>query len=228
MCTAPAPFQSFLSPPYSAKTPLEYPSETKERVTTGRYPWGALITEPRSEAPTASDAKAWANGPGTKYYFQTQTLKARILPQARKPLCPQSLSSFLIHLVFSTNNREPLITTASEAELHPYMATFFAIINHNRSALMEQRITYTSSSSLDERSRLLTGGRSDQVIGWIKTKGREFRNFHWQRDGAFPIGRSNVAALKRYRRSETTSSQRNIPRRRASSICDDLRLCERS
>jgi REP element-mobilizing transposase RayT len=34
---------------------------------------------------------------------------------------------------------------------------------------------------------------------WIKTKGRDFRNFHWQRGyGAFSIGQSNVAALKRY------------------------------
>jgi REP element-mobilizing transposase RayT len=34
---------------------------------------------------------------------------------------------------------------------------------------------------------------------WIKTKGREFRNFHWQRGyGAFSIGQSNVASLKRY------------------------------
>jgi putative transposase len=34
---------------------------------------------------------------------------------------------------------------------------------------------------------------------WIKTKGPEFRNFHWQAGyGAFSIGQSNVVALKRY------------------------------
>ena len=37
----------------------------------------------------------------------------------------QSLSSILIHLVFSTKNREPLITLAIETELHRYMATIF-------------------------------------------------------------------------------------------------------
>lgn len=37
----------------------------------------------------------------------------------------QSLSSILIHLVFSTKNREPLITEAIEKELHPYMASIF-------------------------------------------------------------------------------------------------------
>ncbi len=37
----------------------------------------------------------------------------------------QSLSSILIHMIFSTKNREPLITASIEKELHPYMATIF-------------------------------------------------------------------------------------------------------
>lgn len=37
----------------------------------------------------------------------------------------QSLSSILIHVVFSTKNREPFITPAIESELHPYMASIF-------------------------------------------------------------------------------------------------------
>jgi REP element-mobilizing transposase RayT len=37
----------------------------------------------------------------------------------------QSLSSILIHLIFSTKNREPFITPAIETELHPYMAKIF-------------------------------------------------------------------------------------------------------
>ena len=35
---------------------------------------------------------------------------------------PQSLSSILVHLIFSTKNREPFITPAIESELHPYLA----------------------------------------------------------------------------------------------------------
>jgi len=35
---------------------------------------------------------------------------------------PQSLSSVLIHLVFSTKNRQPLITPAIEPELLKYLA----------------------------------------------------------------------------------------------------------
>ena len=44
---------------------------------------------------------------------------------------------------------------------------------------------------------------------WIKTKGREFRNFHWQRGyGGFSIGQSNVAALKGYIRNQKQQHRR--------------------
>jgi hypothetical protein len=34
---------------------------------------------------------------------------------------------------------------------------------------------------------------------WIKTKGREFRNFHWQSGyGAFSIGQSQASTVTRY------------------------------
>ena len=43
----------------------------------------------------------------------------------------------------------------------------------------------------------------------LKTKGREFRNFHWQRGyGAFSIGQSNLAELKRYIRSQKEHHRR--------------------
>ena len=35
---------------------------------------------------------------------------------------PQSLSRILIHLVFSTKNREHILTSAIQSELHPYLA----------------------------------------------------------------------------------------------------------
>jgi len=37
----------------------------------------------------------------------------------------QSISSILIHLIFSTKNREPYVTPEIEMELHPYIATIF-------------------------------------------------------------------------------------------------------
>jgi hypothetical protein len=35
---------------------------------------------------------------------------------------PQSLSRILVHLVFSTKNREPFLSAELQADLHPYLA----------------------------------------------------------------------------------------------------------
>ena len=114
---------------------------------------------------------------------------------------PQSLSAILIHLVFSTKDREPFITTQIESELHPYMATVFR--EHNSPSL-------TIGGTTDHIHALFTLGRSIAIADiveeiktssskWIKTKGSEYRNFHWQRGyGAFSIGQSSVTTLKRY------------------------------
>ncbi|HMG75964.1 MAG TPA: IS200/IS605 family transposase [Pyrinomonadaceae bacterium] len=118
---------------------------------------------------------------------------------------PQSLSSILIHLVFSTKNREPFIKPAIESELHPYMAKIFRALKSPSLAI---------DGTTDHVHILFCLGRVMKVADlveevktgsskWIKTKGPEFRNFHWQKGyGAFSIGQSNVAALKRYIHSQ--------------------------
>ena len=124
---------------------------------------------------------------------------------------PQSLSAILIHLVFGTKNREPFITPTIETELHPYMAKVFR-------ELKSPSLTIDGTS--DHVHILFSLGRVIKLADlveevktesskWIKTKGREFRNFHWQRGyGAFSIGQSNVAALKRYIRNQKQHHRR--------------------
>jgi REP element-mobilizing transposase RayT len=114
---------------------------------------------------------------------------------------PQSLSSILIHLVFSTKNREPFITPTIEPELHPYMATIFR--EHNSPSLIINGTT-DHIHALFALSRTITIADLVEEVKtgsskWIKTKGREFRNFHWQKGyGAFSIGQSDVEQVKRY------------------------------
>ena len=114
---------------------------------------------------------------------------------------PQSLSSILIHLVFSTKLREPFISSEIEPELHAYLATVFRECNspalsiggdqdhvHTLFALSR---TWTTADVVEEVKK-----RSSK---WIKTKGQAWHQFQWQGGyGAFSIGQSNVAALKRY------------------------------
>ena len=124
---------------------------------------------------------------------------------------PQSLSSILIHLIFSTKNREPFITPLIESELHPSMAKIFR-------ELKSPSLTIDGTS--DHVHILFSLGRVIKVADvveevktesskWIKTKGREFRRFHWERGyGAFSIGQSNLAALKRYIRNQEQHHRR--------------------
>ena len=113
----------------------------------------------------------------------------------------QSLSFVVIHLVFSTKNREPFLTPKIEAELHPYMATIF---RESKSPSLAIDGTTDHVHILFSLARVVTIADIVEEVKtssskWIKTKGREFSNFHWQRGyGAFSIGQSNVAALRGY------------------------------
>ncbi|SRR5258708_4753604 len=113
---------------------------------------------------------------------------------------PQSLSSILI---FSTKNREPFIAPATE--LHSYMTKIFRPFKSPSLAI---------DGTADHVHILFSLGRVTKVADlveevktesskWIETKGPGFRNFHWQAGyGAFSIGQSNVAQLKRYIRNQ--------------------------
>ena len=124
---------------------------------------------------------------------------------------PQSLSSILVHVVFSTKNREPFISPAIESELHPYMATIFR--EHNSPSLIIDG-TDNHVHALFALARTITIANLVEEVKtgsskWIKTKGREFRDFHWQKGyGAFSIGQSNVATLKRYIRNQKQHHRR--------------------
>jgi len=114
---------------------------------------------------------------------------------------PQSLSSVLVHLIFSTKNREPYITPTIETELYPYLATIFreqksptlaigGVSDHLHVQFSLARVI--SIAELVEEIKTSTSK-------WIKTKGEVFRNFHWQKGyGAFSVGQSEVATVKQY------------------------------
>lgn len=124
---------------------------------------------------------------------------------------PQSLSSILIHLIFSTKNREPFISGSVEKELHPYMASIFRGLK-SPSLTIDGTADHVhilfSLSRVIKIADLVEEVKTDSSK-WIKTKGPEFRNFHWQRGyGAFSIGQSQVPILKRYIARQKVHHQR--------------------
>lgn len=114
---------------------------------------------------------------------------------------PQSLASLHIHLVFSTKNREPLITDDVRSHLHAYMAT----------VLQNLGATIVLINSIEDHIHLLFDlGRTTSVSKaveevkkssskWIKTQGAEFAGFAWQAGyGAFAVSESNVESVRIY------------------------------
>ncbi|MBP7951306.1 MAG: IS200/IS605 family transposase [Verrucomicrobiales bacterium] len=114
---------------------------------------------------------------------------------------PQSLARLPIHLVFSTKNRERLITDAVRDSLHAYMATVLAnlgchahLINSVEDhvhILFELSRTVAVSQAVEEVKKASSK--------WIKTHGAGFGGFAWQAGyGAFAVSESNVPAVREY------------------------------
>ncbi len=113
----------------------------------------------------------------------------------------QSLASVLVHVVFSTKNRAPLILAETENALHAYLAT--ACRTCKCPALKV-------GGTADHVHLLCSLGRTVAIADllasikadsskWIKTQGQRYRAFAWQSGyGAFSIGRSQVDDVERY------------------------------
>ena len=113
----------------------------------------------------------------------------------------QTLVNLLVHTIFSTKNCEPFITNEIEPELFAYVG---GILNNNGCRLLTAGGTanhvhlLVSQSKNVALSSLMKDVKKDSS-SWIKTKGNEFRNFHWQDGyGAFSVGHSEIGGLKKY------------------------------
>ncbi|MFG0286148.1 MAG: IS200/IS605 family transposase [Phycisphaerales bacterium JB039] len=112
-----------------------------------------------------------------------------------------TLTSILLHIVFSTKNREACIAEAIEPDLHAYIG---GICRNNGSALRAAGGTSDHIHLLVSQAKTIsTSDLLQQIKGdsseWIKTRGGEFAGFRWQEGyGAFSIGQSQVGALRRY------------------------------
>ncbi|HEX8119224.1 MAG TPA: transposase [Pyrinomonadaceae bacterium] len=114
---------------------------------------------------------------------------------------PQSLSSILIRLVFSTKNREPYITAEIEPELHAYISAVFrechspALIINGTANHLHTLFTLSRTITVAEMVEEVKKRSSKRA----KTKGRVYGTFQWQAGyGAFSVSQSNVAAVKKY------------------------------
>lgn len=118
---------------------------------------------------------------------------------------PQSLSNVLVHLVFSTKNREPLIRAPVESELHAYGTT---VLKNAGCPTLALNGTADHIHVLFNLSRVksiaeVVEDLKTSTSKWIKTKGSDYQGFHWQAGyGAFSVSKSNVAEVVEYIRRQ--------------------------
>ena len=114
---------------------------------------------------------------------------------------PQSLSQVIIHIVFSTKDRQPWLDSAIRPRVHAYLATVCrdckceayrvgGIADHVHIAAKLARTI--SPADLLEKIKKTSSA-------WIKTQGQQYQAFFWQNGyGSFSIGQSQLDDLIRY------------------------------
>lgn len=114
---------------------------------------------------------------------------------------PQSLANNLIHLVFSTKDREPCLTDAVRPDLHAYLATVFKNLKCPVLILNSVEDHIHILFSLHRTVALATAVEDAKKSSskWIKTQSADLSSFSWQGGyGAFSVSESNVAVVKQY------------------------------
>ena len=115
---------------------------------------------------------------------------------------PQSLVKILVHIVFSTKNRENLIHPDIEAELYKYIG---GIVANNGSKFIigdgtANHSHFLTSIGRNDLSELIGDMKRSSSI-WMKKNG--VKNFYWQKGyGAFSVGESQVPAVMKYIREQ--------------------------
>ena len=113
----------------------------------------------------------------------------------------QSLSYLLVHVIFSTKERAPILDSSVRPELHAYLATVArnadcecyragGVADHVHLAI---RLSRTSTISQ------LVSELKTSSTKWLKTQSPALANFAWQGGyGAFSVGPSDLEALRQY------------------------------
>jgi len=118
---------------------------------------------------------------------------------------PQSLSKIILHVIFSTKNREPWLDSDVRPRMHAYLATICRdlgaeLVNVGGVADHVHIVTTLprtlSQADLIERIKKASSK-------WIKTLDARYRGFFWQRGyGAFSVSPSQLEAVLEYIRAQ--------------------------
>jgi REP element-mobilizing transposase RayT len=124
---------------------------------------------------------------------------------------PQSLSYLLVHLIFSTKDRNPLLGPSIRSDVHAYLASTIrnwdcecyrvgGVADHVHLAI---RLSRTKSVAELVEEIKTSSSR------WIKTRDSNLANFSWQRGyGIFSVGPTDLELLCQYIDTQETHHQK--------------------
>jgi REP element-mobilizing transposase RayT len=113
----------------------------------------------------------------------------------------RSLAFVLVHVIFSTKERRPVLDDVLRPELYAYLSTLVrnagcecyrvgGVADHVHLGIRMSRTTNVAK---------LVEGMKASSSKWIKTKETKFATFAWQRGyGAFSVGPADLNALVQY------------------------------
>jgi putative transposase len=114
---------------------------------------------------------------------------------------PQSLSKIILHIIFSTKDREPWL----DSDVRPRMHAYLAKIRHDlRADLVRVGGVADHVHIVTTLPRTLSPAQLIERIKkvsskWIKTVDARYRGFFWQRGyAAFSVSPSQLDAVLRY------------------------------
>lgn len=117
----------------------------------------------------------------------------------------QSLAKVLVHLVFSTKHRRPLIRDDVRGKLHAYL---LGILDNHQSPSLE-------TNSVEDHVHILFSLSKNWALAkvieqvkcsssdWLKQQGEWYADFYWQTGyGAFGVSETHADAVRQYIRSQ--------------------------
>lgn len=118
---------------------------------------------------------------------------------------PQSLAKVYLHLIFSTKNRERVLTDGLRSELHAYIG---GILNQLGCAPIEinsepDHVHLLFLQSRTETISNVVGQVKKGANDWLRTRGAEYAEFYWQGGyGIFSVSQSAVDDVREYIRGQ--------------------------
>ncbi len=117
----------------------------------------------------------------------------------------QSLANIVVHLVFSTKERRPLLRDEERGELHAYLT---GVLKNHDSPLIEVNSVRDQIHLLFVQSKNHAPARIVEQVktassGWVKSLDEWYSDFAWQGGyGEFSVSPMHVESVREYIRSQ--------------------------